>query len=162
MAKETENLDLDSELVRSGVARPFEDPTVAQYYVATMERIDDRRVDVVGMLMITYEWMEFGLSRVRDAAAVTTNPASDVHGEQRTKPGTMYWVQSVYTVPDARCKGVFKSLYAHIKAQVQADPGALGIRLYVVTTNQRAITAYERLGMHPSDIAMFKVMKGRY
>jgi GNAT superfamily N-acetyltransferase len=53
MAMETEELQLDREILSKGVKAVYEDPTKARYFVA---RIDER---VVGMLMITLEWSDW-------------------------------------------------------------------------------------------------------
>jgi len=53
MAMETEELQLDREILSKGVIAVYEDPTKARYFVA---RIEER---VVGMLMITLEWSDW-------------------------------------------------------------------------------------------------------
>ena len=53
MARETENLELDPELVGKGVSMVFEDPGKGFYLVARDEH------QVVASLMITYEWSDW-------------------------------------------------------------------------------------------------------
>src|SRR5689334_22986472 len=62
----------------------------------------DRRV--VGQVMVTYEWSDW---RNRD----------------------VWWIQSVYVVPDARGRGVFRALYEAVRREA-LDAGAGGLRLY--------------------------------
>ena len=75
----------------------------------------------VGCLLVTYEWSDW-------------------------RCGDFWWVQSVYVVPEARRSGVFRALYAHVKAMARGA-GAVGLRLYVETENERAQATYIGLGM---------------
>lgn len=75
----------------------------------------------VGCLLVTYEWSDW-------------------------RCGDFWWVQSVYVVPEARRSGVFRALYAHVKAMAHGA-GAVGLRLYVETENERAQATYIGLGM---------------
>jgi ribosomal protein S18 acetylase RimI-like enzyme len=68
MAKETEDLALDSEVCRAGVARVFEDPALGRYFVAE----DEGRV--VGSLMITYEWSDWRCGTVWWIQSVYVEP----------------------------------------------------------------------------------------
>jgi len=61
-----------------------------------------------------------------------------------------WWIQSVYVVPEARGKGVFKALYQHVEHLARSQPGVGGLRLYVDRDNEKAKGVYERLGMKPS------------
>lgn len=53
MARETEGIALDLEVLRAGVAAVFEAPARGRYFVA---ETDGR---VVGQLMVTYEWSDW-------------------------------------------------------------------------------------------------------
>lgn len=90
---------------------------------------------VVASLMITYEWSDW-------------------------RNGMVWWIQSVYTVPEFRRRGVYAALYAHIRAQVEPDPAIRGIRLYVDTRNVPAQQVYARLGMEGEHYKVFEWMKG--
>jgi GNAT superfamily N-acetyltransferase len=89
---------------------------------------------VVGCLLITHEW-------------------SDWRG------GTIWWIQSVYVIPEARRRGVFAALYAHVRTLVADDPALLGLRLYVDKRNARAQKVYEALGMNGEHYQVFEWMK---
>lgn len=78
----------------------------------------------VGQLMVTFEWSDW-------------------------RNGNLWWLQSVYVLPEYRRRGVFAALYRH--AQTLADQsGAVGMRLYVEENNLTAQQVYRRLGMHMS------------
>ncbi len=53
MAKETEEIELDHETCRRGVAAVFDDPSLGRYFVAEHDG------KVVGSLLITYEWSDW-------------------------------------------------------------------------------------------------------
>lgn len=53
MARETEELELDRDILTKGVEALFADPALGRYYVAE----EDGRV--AGSLMITYEWSDW-------------------------------------------------------------------------------------------------------
>ncbi|TCV96337.1 ribosomal protein S18 acetylase RimI-like enzyme [Luteibacter rhizovicinus] len=86
----------------------------------------------VGCLMVTYEWSDW-------------------------RNGDFWWIQSVYVVPAARRSGVFREMYVHVKAMAEGA-GAVGIRLYVETENERAQATYVGLGMERCHYYMYEAM----
>jgi ribosomal protein S18 acetylase RimI-like enzyme len=84
--------------------------------------VAERGGAVVGQLMITTEWSDW-------------------------RNGWFWWVQSVYVRQDDRRQGVFRALYEHALAAARAEPGVVGIRLYVEHANAGAQQTYLRLGM---------------
>ncbi len=62
--------------------------------------------------------------------------------------GWIWWFQSVYVVPEARRLGVFRTLWTHIREVARRQPDVVGLRLYVETSNDRAIQTYRKLGFH--------------
>ncbi|QWT19732.1 GNAT family N-acetyltransferase [Bacillus sp. NP157] len=86
----------------------------------------------VGCLMVTYEWSDW-------------------------RCGDFWWVQSVYVAPEARRGGVFRALYAEVKALAESA-GAVGVRLYVETENARAQATYGGLGMERCHYYMYEQM----
>jgi GNAT superfamily N-acetyltransferase len=89
---------------------------------------------VAGSLLITYEWSDW-------------------------RNGTVIWIQSVYVEPAFRKKGVYRSLYNHLKSMVANDDSLKGIRLYVDETNKSAHEVYSRLGMNGEHYRVFEWMK---
>lgn len=89
---------------------------------------------VVASLMITYEWSDW-------------------------RNGVVWWIQSVYVIPEFRRQGVYAGLYRHVKAMVDAEPAIRGIRLYVDERNTRAQEVYARLGMNGEHYKVFEWMK---
>ena len=58
----------------------------------------------VGCLMITYEWSDW-------------------------RNGLFWWVQSVFVEPEYRGRGIYRSLYQHVKQTAAAEGGCCGFRL---------------------------------
>ena len=88
----------------------------------------------VGMLMITTEWSDW-------------------------RAGWVWWIQSVYVVPEMRGEGVFGALYSYVKELVKEMHDVMGIRLYVDKRNLRAQKVYEAVGMTGEHYATFEWMK---
>lgn len=86
----------------------------------------------VGSLMVTYEWSDW-------------------------RNGDFWWIQSVYVAPASRRSGVFRQLYARVRRDAAAA-GAVGLRLYVETENQRAQRTYAELGMDRCNYLMYEQM----
>jgi ribosomal protein S18 acetylase RimI-like enzyme len=53
----------------------------------------------------------------------------------------------VFVRLDARRRGVFRLLYREIERMAAADPGVIGLRLYVERENSRARATYAAMGM---------------
>ncbi len=70
--------------------------------------------------------------------------------------GWIWWLQSVYVAEPHRSAGVFRALYHQIRAEAQAQPDVIGLRLYVEHANARAQDAYTRLGMSPGGYEVFE------
>src|SRR5438093_12283696 len=64
---------------------------------------------VVGQLLITFEWSDW-------------------------RNRMVWWIQSVYVLPDARGRGVLRTLYDVVRREALAG-GSGGLRLYVDMTN---------------------------
>ena len=73
--------------------------------------------------------------------------------------GTVLWVHSVYVIPEARRRGVFREMYRALKAMVEASSDLRGIRLYVATENPGARETYRVMGMDDGRYHMFEWME---
>lgn len=128
MALETENKRLVSDTVTEGVERVITDSRLGFYLIAEHDH------EIVGSLMITFEWSDW-------------------------RNGMFWWIQSVYILPEWRRKGVFRRLYEHISKESQTDVDVCGLRLYVEQKNEKAKRTYEALGMDETDYKMFEKLK---
>jgi len=92
--------------------------------------VAERQGEPVGCLLVTYEWSDW-------------------------RAGDFWWIQSVYVVESARREGVFRRLYEDAKQRASAA-GAVGLRLYVETENERAQRTYAGLGMERCHYFMYE------
>lgn len=90
----------------------------------------------IACLLTTYEWSEW-------------------------RNGIILWIQSVYVCPEFRKKGVYTTLYQHIKEQVCSVATYKGIRLYADKTNRAAQQVYERLGMSAEHYQLYEWLKDK-
>jgi ribosomal protein S18 acetylase RimI-like enzyme len=82
--------------------------------------------------MITYEWSDW-------------------------RNGVFWWIQSVYTIPALRRRGVFRALYSQAESLAQQRGSVCGLRLYVHIHNRLAQETYRRCGMQETAYRMFEV-----
>ena len=75
--------------------------------------------------------------------------------------GTVLWIHSVYVIPAARRRGVFRKMYQAIETTVEESPDLHGIRLYVATENARAQETYRVMGMDDGRYDLFEWMSSR-
>lgn len=129
MALETEGRALDSERLRQGTRSLLATPTHGFFMVAEQSRGKDRQL--VGQLMVTYEWSDW-------------------------RNAVFWWIQSVYVDPAWRRQGIFRKLHAGIMATAKADPKVCGVRLYVESENHLAQEVYRKVGLKPSSYAVFE------
>ena len=73
--------------------------------------------------------------------------------------GTVLWIHSLYVVPEARGRGVFKKLYLNLTRQVMQSPELVGLRLYVDKQNKSAQKIYEKLGMSRDHYELYEWLK---
>lgn len=94
--------------------------------------VADDGEEPIGQLLVTRDWSDW-------------------------RAGWFWWIQSVYVVPEARGRGVFARLYAHVLGEARRDPEVCGIRLCVDDANVAAARVYERLGMDDAGYRVFEV-----
>jgi len=73
--------------------------------------------------------------------------------------GMVFWIHSVYVLPEYRRQGVFKMLYKNVHDMVRSAPDIFGIRLYVHAENNNAISVYHNLGMDGTRYKLFEWLK---
>ena len=72
--------------------------------------------------------------------------------------GELWWIQSVYVHPDHRGKGVFRSLFEHIRKLGESDNDCCGIRLYMERDNHTARRSYLKLGLGETGYEVMEVL----
>ena len=126
LAAETEHLHLDPACVQAGVDALLADPAKGIYFVA------ETNGNVVGQLMITYEWSDW-------------------------RNGNLWWIQSVYVKKEFRRKGIFRALFQHLKSLAHGQKDVRSLRLYMHSENSNARRSYESLGMCRTKYEVFEM-----
>ena len=73
--------------------------------------------------------------------------------------GTVLWIHSVYVIPSARRRGIFRMMYENLKTRVEQSADLRGLRLYVERENERAQKTYNAMGMDGNHYKMFEWMR---
>jgi GNAT superfamily N-acetyltransferase len=129
MALETEGRRLDLDRLYDGTIALLESPDRGFFMVAELEQADDRQL--LGQLMITYEWSDW-------------------------RNGAFWWIQSVYVDPAWRRQSVFRRMHETVMATAKTSPNVCGVRLYVEESNGAAQVVYRKVGLTPSSYAIFE------
>ncbi len=87
--------------------------------------------EVVASLLVTKEWSDW-----RDA--------------------WFWWIQSVFVQESARRMGVYSRLHEKVLSMARAAGDVIGVRLYVEEENRRAMSCYERQGMHKTRYHLYE------
>jgi len=127
MALETENKILNDKILSSGVKTVLACKAESFYLVAT-----DHNNKAIGCLLITKEWSDW-------------------------RNAFIWWIQSVYILPEFRRKGIFTKLYKHVQILAK-EQNCCGLRLYVERNNHTAQNTYLSLGMIKSHYIIFEDM----
>ena len=96
--------------------------------------ISEKDERVVGVALTTYEWSDW-------------------------RNGVVWWIQSVYVLPEFRRQGIYSGIYGFIRGLAESDSSVRGIRLYVDRRNTTAQEVYTRLGMNGEHYQVFEWMK---
>ncbi len=131
LARETEGKALDPQQLRLGVESLMQDVEKGWYVIAERDLSDSSR-QVVGQLLITFEWSDW-------------------------RNGMFWWMQSLYVEPQCRQQGILRQLYQYVCDQARASTGPIcGVRLYVEKDNKTAQRAYQALGFHEAPYQVYE------
>jgi len=129
MALETEGRRLDLDRLYDGTIALLKYPDRGFFMVAELKQADDRQL--LGQLMITYEWSDW-------------------------RNGAFWWIQSVYVAPAWRRQNVFRRMHETVMATAKTSPNVCGVRLYVEKSNDVAQAVYRKVGLTPSSYAILE------
>jgi ribosomal protein S18 acetylase RimI-like enzyme len=86
---------------------------------------------IIGQLMITYEWSDWNNNFI-------------------------WWIQSAYVDKSYRKQGIFNKLINHIKI-IAKDNEVNKLKLYVYQNNDKAITAYKKIGFKKQFYEIYQI-----
>jgi len=126
LAQESEGKTLDDDLLLKGIQKIFQDEGRGFYLMA------ESGDQVVGGLMITYEWSDW-------------------------RNANFWWIQSVYVDSKWRRQGVYRALHDYVDDIARSRNDICGIRLYVERNNTAAQQTYNSLGMSQSHYHLYEI-----
>ena len=126
LAQESEGKTLDDDLLLKGIQKIFQDEGSGFYLMA------ESGDQVVGGLMITYEWSDW-------------------------RNANFWWIQSVYVDNKWRRQGVYRALHDYVDDIARSRNDICGIRLYVERNNTVAQQTYNSLGMSQSHYHLYEI-----
>jgi len=144
------------------LAKIGDSPTIAGFQLKMAIETENLQLDTetVGKgVKAVFEKPELGQYFVAEkdgqiiASMLTTFEWSDWRNAQ------VWWLQSVYVIPEFRRQGIFKRMYDFVKILAESDANVGGIRLYVDKTNVRAQEVYKAVGMNGEHYQVFEWMK---
>ena len=145
-------------------AVPTDVETIASYNFALCRETEGRELDPV---IVTHGVRRFVTESKRGRYFVAVIDGQVVGQAAHTfewsdwRNGEIWWIQSVYVHPDFRSKGVFRTLFMHIKELGEADVDCCGIRLYMERENDTARESYRRLGFSETVYVVFERLFSR-
>jgi GNAT superfamily N-acetyltransferase len=71
--------------------------------------------------------------------------------------GTVWWIHSVFVVPEERRNGAFRAIFTFLETRARQE-GIRGLRLYVDRRNTAAQAVYRTLGMTNDHYELFEKM----
>ena len=129
MALETEGRRLDPDRLHEGTIALLESPDRGFFMVAELGQLGT--CQLLGQLMITYEWSDW-------------------------RNGVFWWIQSVYVAPSWRHQSIFRRMHEAVMSSAKTSPNVCGVRLYVEESNSAAQAVYRRVGLTPSSYVIFE------
>jgi GNAT superfamily N-acetyltransferase len=131
MARETEGRTLDVHRLRAGTAAVLAAPERGFYLVAEIPGDTSRPAELVGQLLVTFEWSDW-------------------------RNATFWWIQSVYVAPAWRRRGIYRTMHQTVLAQARARRDVCGIRLYVEKNNRTGQVVYRQVGLTRTDYEVWE------
>lgn len=95
--------------------------------------VAEKNERVVASTLIQYEWSDW-------------------------RNAVVWWIHSVYVIPEARRSGVFRALYQSIQAEALKRSDVKGFRLYVEKNNVAAQACYKELGLSSDRYELYEIM----
>lgn len=149
-------------MVRIRLANEFDAPVIADFQISMANETENIILDKItvndGVISVFRDSQKGKYYVAADndeviASMLITQEWSD------WRNNWVYWIQSVYVIPEKRGNGIFKLMYNHMLEIVNINPDVSGLRLYVDVSNLAARNVYEKIGMDGDHYQVFEWMK---
>lgn len=143
-------------------ATPADIPLLLQFQLKMAMETEgiqlDSRVCEQGIRAV-FDRPELGKYYVGESDGVVAASALITYEWSDWRNGVVWWIQSVFVLPEFRRRKVYAGLYVHIRDRAEASGEVRGIRLYVDRRNTVAQLTYSALGMNGDHYGVFEWMK---
>jgi GNAT superfamily N-acetyltransferase len=145
-------------------ARPQDAATIVHFNCLLAEETEDTRLNPETVLAGVQQLLADpakGRYLVAEAGGEVIGQLAHTREWSDWRNGDLWWIQSVYVHADHRGSGVFRALYQALEKLAADEGNVVGIRLYVEKHNDKAQSAYGRLGLVKTEYeVMQKVWSG--
>ena len=137
-------------------------PSLVRFQLAMAKETEDIQLDPQVCeqgVRAVFDRPELGRYYVAEVDGVVAASALTTYEWSDWRNGVVWWIQSVFVLPQFRRRGVYAGLYEHIRQLALSSETVRGIRLYVDRRNNAAQQAYSSLGMNGDHYQVFEWMK---
>jgi GNAT superfamily N-acetyltransferase len=137
---------------------------IAQFNISLCKETEGRELDPVTVMNGVERFVcdpKRGRYFVAEIDGKVVGQAAHTFEWSDWRNGEIWWMQSVYVHPDFRDKGVFRTLFTHMKELSEANVDCCGIRLYMERENEIARESYRRLGFSETGYVVFERLLSR-
>ena len=138
--------------------------TIARFNIALCRETEGRELDPVTVTSGVRRFVSEsnrGRYFVAEVEGEVVGQAAHTFEWSDWRNGELWWIQSVYVHSHFRSKGVFRTLFTHIKELGKADVDCCGLRLYMERENEIARESYRRLGFSETGYVVFERLFSR-
>jgi len=142
------------------IATPNDAPFIVQTQLAMALETEALQLDhdtVTAGVSFMFEHAERGFYLIAEQGRTTVGCMLVLKEWSDWRNGDVWWLHSVYVLPNARKTGAFRALYTEVTDRARAA-NARGLRLYVDKTNTRAQAVYAAMGMSDQHYTLFEKM----
>ncbi len=143
-------------------ARPEDAPAIVEFQIRMARETEAVELDpatVAGGVRAVFDDSDRGEYWVAESDGELVASTLVLTEWSDWRNGYVWWLHSLYVVPAARRRGIFRSMFLHLKEQVLRSPHTKGLRLYVEKENRVAQAAYEAMGMSRERYHLYEWLK---
>jgi len=149
-------------MIHTRLSNEFDTPVISEFQVKMAKETEDLELDkntVKNGVLSVYRDPNKGKYYVATEEDIIVASMLITHEWSDWRNNWIFWLQSVYVLPEKRGRGIFKQMYNYIIEQVNKSNEVAGLRLYVDMKNIAARKVYTKLGMNGNHYQVFEWMK---
>jgi GNAT superfamily N-acetyltransferase len=143
-------------------ARPEDAETIVLFNCRLAEETEDTRLHPPTVLAGVTQFLADpakGRYLVAEQGGVLIGQLAHTREWSDWRNGDLWWIQSVYIHDAYRGQGVFRALFKTLESLAREAGNVVGIRLYVEKHNNKAQSAYGRLGLVKTEYEVMQKLR---